>query len=391
MTLALNGGKPAIRGDLRAFSSIGEEEIAAAVATIRSGPLSGFLGGELRGGLRVETLEQEFCNIFGSRYAVASNSATSGLLIASMACGVGPKTEVICSPLTMSASAAAPAFLGAGIKFGDVDPDTFNLMHWPVILPALQAVIVTNLFGHPASLKNMRALAEYHKLYLIEDNAQSIFAMEGTKYAGTVGHIGVYSLNVHKALNAGEGGICVTDDADLALHMRLFRNHSELAGFPVGLNLRMTEVTAAIALAQLAKREQIMAGRIRLAEDLTHLAVQYPGLIPPTVREGYKHSYYCWALKVERDRDWLVRAMQAEGLPLRKGYVDPLYRLKAFEKYKTPCPVAEKLHDETLCLFEVCAFNPSRNQMKGIKEAFEKVGEAYSRRNKEQKTEESVV
>lgn len=379
MQLAIEGGAPALRNPLRAYNTIGPEEIAAAEATLKSGPLSGYLGGQLHGGIRVEALEQEFCAIFGVKHAIACNSATSGLLIASMACGVGPKTEVMCSPFTMSATAAAPRFLGADIKFGDIDPDTFNLMEWPEMQRG-KAVITTNLFGHPAALHAQRELANYHRLYLIEDNAQSIFAKERGKYAGTIGHVGVFSFNVHKHLQAGEGGICVTDDTELALRMRMARNHGELNGFPVGLNLRMTELEAAIILAQLNKREQIMAGRIELAESLTHMAAPYQGLTPPTRKEDTVHSYYCWALKVERDRDWFIRALRAEGVPMVEGYVPPLYRLKAFEKYKTSCPVAETMHDKTLALFEVCAYMPSLNQKKGLKLAFEKVGEAYAKR-----------
>lgn len=379
--LAIDGGKPAITGSMRAFHTIGPEERSAVLAAMDGGPLSGFIGGGEHGGIRVSSLEQRFCEIFGVKHAVAVNSATSGLLVASMACGVGPKTEVLTTPYTMSATAAAPRFLGADIKFGDVDPDTFNLNHWPVLHHG-KAVIVTNLFGHPAQLHDMRAIAHQKKLYLIEDNAQGIFSKEGGKYAGTIGHIGVFSFNIHKHLQCGEGGICVTNDDGLAYHMRMARNHGELAGGPiVGLNLRMTELEAAIALAQLSKRSEIMAGRIKFANKLTNLAHQFlPDCQPPIVKAGCEHGFYCWALKVPYDRDWFVRAMNAEGFPIKAGYVAPLYRLKAFEKYKAHCPVTEALEDNTLCLFEVCAYDPGRNHMKMIWEAFEKVGEAYAKR-----------
>lgn len=383
--LAIDGGAPAVKNPLRAFNSIGPEEIAAATNVLSRRSLSGFLGGQLHGGLYVETLENVWQETFGCKHAVAVNSATSGLLIASVAAGIGPYKEVLTTPFTMSATAAAPRFLGAQIVFGDVDPDTFNLTN-PIGRKNCKAIIVTNLFGHPAALHGWRAVADATKCVLIEDNAQAIFAKKDDKYAGTIGHIGIFSLNVHKHLHCGEGGICVTDDSELALLLRMSRNHGELAGMGVGLNLRMTEIEAAIALAQLAKADKIMAGRIRFAEDLTHMVVSYPGMITPTVKEGCKHVYYIWPLKIGYsrggcDRDWFVKALNAEGIPIKAGYVDPLYRLPAFAEFKSKCPVAEELHDTTLCTFEVCAYDPSREQMRQIKHGFEKVCEAYQRRN----------
>jgi perosamine synthetase len=379
--LAIEGGKAAVTSPLKPYNSIGPSEVAAAVAAIKHGPLSGFLGGQRHGGAMVQALEERMCEIFGSKYAVACNSATSGLLIASMACGVGRDTRVSVPAMTMSATAAAPAFLGAHIEFFDVDPRTFCQIGW-YGSPG-DVVITTNLFGHPANLHVMRSSIG-PDAYLIEDNAQGWLAREGGKYAGTVGHIGVFSFNVHKHIQCGEGGVCLTDDPKLDDAMRMARNHGELAGYPVGLNLRMTEVEAAIALSQLNKVKEIAEGRRELAEFLTGCVVNYPGLIPPLVREGCDHAYYMWALTVDRERQWFVQAIRAEGVPMNYGYVEPLYRLPAFSKYKARCPNAEwLLHDVTLCTFEVCAYDPSAKQKREIRTAFEKVGEAYVKRVRE--------
>lgn len=227
MTLAIDGGKPAVRSPLRPYTSISEAEIAAAVSAIRAGPLSGYLGGQPNGGLRVETLEHEFAQMLGVKHAVACNSATSGLLLACVACGVGAKSTVVCSPYTMSASAAAPAFLGARILFIDIEDKTYGLN----LLSAdrsVTAVIVTNLFGHAANLWPLRELTYRNKIFMIEDNAQSPFAIDNGKYAGTIGDVGVWSMNVHKHLQCGEGGICTTNNDFLADFMRKTRNHAEL-------------------------------------------------------------------------------------------------------------------------------------------------------------------
>jgi perosamine synthetase len=390
MRLALKGGKPAIEGTLARFNTIGKEEIVAATSAMRAGPLSGYLGGELTGGLRVEALEYEFAGAIGSKHAVAVNSATSGLLIACMAAGIKTGDDVITTPFTMSATAAAPAFLGANIRFGDIEDKTFCLRHVALEKPQnCKAVIITNLFGHPADLKIWRDTCDMCGHVLIEDNAQAPFASEYAHFTGTIGHMGVFSLNVHKHLQSGEGGIVVTNDDKLAHDLRLLRNHSELAAMGCGLNLRMTEVTAAIALAQLAKREKIISERIEIAETLTDMVKDLPGLTPPVVRDGCRHVYYCLALTiddfplgdnrlVEGDfspgdkRDWFVEAMQAEGVPLRRGYVRPLYHLPAFEQYRSECPVAEHAH-KTIALYENCAYTPTASQLRQFKTAFEKV------------------
>ena len=358
-------------GELKPFNMIGREEAVAAIASMRCGPLSGYLGGVRQGGYCVEKLETEFAGALGVKYAVACNSATSGLLMACMAAGVGPGTGVITSPFTMSATAAAPAFLGAEIDFGDIHSDFFCIMPWEN-LADWKVVIATNLFGHPAWLADARSRCDLEGSILIEDNAQAPFASEYAHYAGTVGHVGVFSFNVHKHLQAGEGGIVVTNDSDLADRLALARNHAEMASPYLGLNLRMTEVTAAIANAQLHKRGRIIAERIEIAETLTAMVRGLPGLTPPIVREGCRHVFYCWALKVDNNRDTFVQIMQQAGVPLRAGYVDPLYRLPAFQKYATPCPVAEWMHDKELVLYENCAWSPTAVQLTQMGEAFKR-------------------
>jgi perosamine synthetase len=383
--LALEGGERVIKDLLPRFNTIGVEEIDnVKICMYDGGPLSGYLGGERHGGYWVNRLEREFAGYIGSRHAIACNSATSGLLLAGMAAGIRPGTVVATTPFTMSATAAMPAFLGAALDFSaDIRPDDFT-WDWgkPFRYAKTVALIVTNLFGHPAMLQYLRGLCNenYKKIYMIEDNAQAPFAMEHGKYAGTVGHMGVFSFNIHKHLQCGEGGIVVTDDDQLADLLRLYRNHGEMAGGQPGLNLRMTEVTAAIAIAQLAKREQIISERIEIAETLSDAVKDIPGLRAPVVREGCKHVYYAWALTVDDskdfylgdNRDLFVDRMAAEGFPMRKGYVEPLYHLPAFEKYATPCPVAEQAH-RTIALYENCAYTPTAKQLKQVREAFLKV------------------
>src|SRR6185436_5398307 len=214
-------------GPNKPFNSIGEEEMIAAAGAVVTRPLSGYLAGQERGGFSVRALEDAWCETFGVKHAIACNSSTSALLAACEAVDISMDTNVITTPFTMSATAAAPAFLGADITFADVDPLTFSLAG-PFCsdeIKATKAMVITNLFGHPASLHKARAMADMRGWKLIEDNAQSPFAMENGKYAGTIGHIGCWSLNIHKPIQCGEGGVCTTDDDELAARMRAFINH----------------------------------------------------------------------------------------------------------------------------------------------------------------------
>lgn len=365
MTLAIDGGKPAVTEPLRKYNTIGEAEIAAAVDAMRSGPLSGYLGGVNKGGYYVEKLEEEFAGILGVKYAVACNSATSGLLMACLACNVGTNAPVQTTPYTMSATAAVPKFLDAEVQFTDIEDETFGLT--PVGRIPCFLIIATNLFGHPARNTENKLYAEY----MIEDSAQSIFAKCDGNYL--TGDIAIHSLNVHKHLQAGEGGICITNNDRLAAEMLATRNHGELANYRPGLNLRMTEVTAAIALAQLRRRTEIMDGRIAFAEQLAEMVRMIPGVRPPIVREGCTHSYYIHA-SLSDDRDWIVKALNADGVPMRAGYVTPLYKLPAFKG--PPLPVTESV-ESRIMTFEVCGYDPTPEQLKQMRTAFEKVGEAY--------------
>jgi perosamine synthetase len=369
MTLAIDGGKPEVT-PLKRFNAIGRMEAAAAFAVAHDGPLSGFLGGQPRGGRWVRALEDKWAETFGVRHAVACNSATSGLLAACKAADVAASSHVVVSALTMSATAAAPATLGANITFADVEPDCFCIAKDYGVVP--DVLIATNLFGQPTAIGR---LSDVLGVTTIEDNAQAPFATNHGRYAGTIADIGVFSLNVHKHIQCGEGGVCVTDDDDLAQRLRGFINHGELAGGTIGLNLRMTEVTAAIALAQLARGRSIVEGRIAQAEAIIAAIGPIPGLRPPVVRNGCKHVYYTIPFLIERDRARFVQALAAEGVPLTEGYGPPLYRLPAFAPFARPCPVAEDLHDRRLFTFENCGYDPSPEQIRQIGHAFQKVAE----------------
>lgn len=380
-----------VKEPLKRFNAIGDREFEAVMylggVGNRHPILSGFIGGELRGGKQVQKLEEMWRHAFGCTHAIACNSATSGLLAACHAIGV-TNEEVIVSPYTMSATAAAPKLLGADLRFVDIDQHycldpRLVAEELRIAIPGIKAIIATNLFGHPAQLKLLAQLAHANGAFLIEDNAQAPFAMENNVYAGTIGDIGVFSLNVHKHIHCGEGGIVVTDNDDFAHAIRLFINHGEMAGGAIGLNLRMTEVTAAIACAQLSRAREIINGRISLAWELIRGLKDNPLVKINPPRPECAHVYYVLPMEVNPNvpREWVVKRLAEEGVPLESGYVAPLYWLPAFREFAPAggCPITEKLHKESLVYFEICGYDPTPEQVQQIIQALEKVHDEAQR------------
>lgn len=363
-------------GPIKPFSSISRAE-RHAVDMVMFEPLSGYLAGRERGGYHVRALEDAWCETFGVKHAIVCNSATSALLAACEAADVGLDTKVLTTPMTMSATSAAPEFLGADILYADVEESTFSLAGPFQRERQTRAAVVTNLFGHPAHLTNARQLCDQFGWKLIEDNAQSPFALENGRYAGTIGHIGCWSLNIHKPLQCGEGGVCSTDDDELAMRMRNFINHGEHRSDRIGLNLRMSEVCAAIAFVQLRRGKEIVGGRIEQAERLIEAIGDIPGLRPPVVRDGCTHVYYTIPFLVEKNRTGFCAALREEGVPIVEGYVDPLYRMPAFSEFARSCPVAEDLHDRRLLYIENCAYDFTPEQIRQIGDAFKKAAEMF--------------
>jgi perosamine synthetase len=409
--LAFLGGQPVIEGPLPSYCSIGQEEVEAVADVARSGCLSSFYGSwgdQFLGGPKIKGFEQAWAEKFGIKHVVSVNSATSGLIAAMGAIGLGPGDEVIVPPLTMSATVVAPLFYGAIPVFADLDPDTFCLDPTAVkqaMTPRTKAILAVNLFGHPAPLHELRALADSRGIRLVEDNAQGPLAMENGKYAGTIGHLGIFSLNYHKHVHTGEGGMCVTDDADLALRLQLIRNHGENVVEPmnikditnlIGFNFRMTELSAAVGIEQLKKIDKHVPRREKIARMLSEGIEGLKGLIPPKVRDGCRHVYYVWAMRFDEDavgcrRDIFSKALLAEGFPNWEGYLRPLHLLPVFQKriaigpsgfpftqssarYEWGiCPVAERLWQKDLICFETCAYDIDEARMELLVRAVHKV------------------
>lgn len=361
---------------LKPWNSFGKAEWKAVEdfagnALLSSGgfPLSGYLAGKERGGVYVQMLEEAWAKEFGVEHAIAVNSATSGLMAAAFAVGLKDGDRFACPAMTMSATAAAPSFTGAKPYFCDVESETFGIMDVP---PYDVPVFVANLFGHPARLGDLRLWCDAHHTVLIEDNSQSPFAWERSRFTGTIGHIGVFSLNVHKPLQCGEGGMVVTDDDLFAAKMRAFINHGEHTTNTPGLNLRMPEICAAIASAQLKRGEEIVQGRIDQAQAILASIGHINGLRMPITRPGCRHVFYTIPFILEERRAEFCGALRHLGVPIVEGYVEPLYKLAPWKSRARPTPVAESLHSHRLFYFENCAWDLTLQQCEQVGAAFQK-------------------
>lgn len=420
MVLAINGGNPIRTTPFPTHITVGKEEKARISEVIDSGCLSQYLGcwhDQFYGGTQVKALEQEWAQYFGAKHAIAVNSATSGLYCAVAATGVEPEEEIIVSPYTMCASATAPLIFNAIPVFADVEADYFCLDPQSVeacITPKTRAIIVVDLFGLPYS-DEINRIAKKHNLMVIEDCAQSPGATLNGVSAGLLGDMGVFSLNYHKHIHCGEGGVIVTDDDVLAEKCRLVRNHAEAVvegkGVTdlvnmIGFNFRMTEIEAAIARCQLEKLPSLNAKRFENVRYIEQGLSQFPFITSPKVRDGAEHAYYLHACKFDEDkagisRDVFIDAVkaelphhqlrEAEGVKLGSGYVKPLYLQPMFQQkiaYGSQgypfsssqvdyspgiCPIAESLHYKELFTHEFILPSMSKSDIDDVIRAFKKV------------------
>jgi perosamine synthetase len=413
--LALLGGSKLIQSSFKRYNPIGIEEANAAKDVIESGILSQFLGSwhpDFFGGPKVQEFEHYCARYFGVKHAVTVNSWTSGLIAAVGAIGIEPGDEIIVTPWTMCASATAILHWNAIPVFADIECETFNLDPISVeanITPYTKAIMAVDIFGHSCDIDALIDIAGRHNLKLITDSAQAPGTIYKGKITGTLAHVGGYSLNYHKHIHTGEGGIIVTNDDDIADRLRLIRNHAEAVvenkGVEnltnmVGHNFRLGEIECAIGIEQLKKLNGFVSSRQHIAEQLTKALSGLRGLRTPIVKPDCSHAYYMYPIVLDIEvlgvsRDHIIRALEAEGITgLSGGYANlhllPMYQKKiAYGSKGFPwssdichrevsyqkgiCPVAENLHDLTYMGFAMCMHELSEDDVNLIGLAFRKV------------------
>ncbi len=416
--LALFGGNQTITTRIKPHNPIGLQEQISVYKVLRSGVLSKFLGtwsDDFFGGPKVQEFEALAREKFKVAHAISVNSWTSGLIAAIGAVGIEPGDEVIVTPWSMSASVAAVLHWGGIPVFADIDPDDFNIDPQKVkrlVGPKTKAILAADIFGKSANIKALMEIADDFGLKLISDTAQAPGSKTVGRYSGTIAHIGGISLNYHKHIHTGEGGLLFTNDDELAFRLKLIRNHAEsvVGGASVkdisnliGYNFRLGEIESAIGIEQLKKLDKIVRNKQTLANELTHELKGLKGLKLPEADLDLSNVYYVYPILIDSEkigvtRNVLVSALKAEGVPgLSEGYQNlhllPVlqqknafgsngfpwsYRLDHANSYdysKGICPISESYHDEKFIGFGIAGLSLRPKHIRKIGVAFRKVWE----------------
>jgi dTDP-4-amino-4,6-dideoxygalactose transaminase len=325
---------------------MGQEEQQAVAEALASGALAQ--------GPRVHELEERFAELVGVPHAVATSSGTTALYLALVAAGIGDADEVITVPFTFIASASSIVHAGARPVFVDISADDFCIdpqLVAAAITPRTRAIMPVSLYGQPADLPSLAAIAEDHGLLLLEDAAQSHAASVDGRRSGSWG-VGCFSFYPTKNMTTGEGGMVTTADDALGERARLLREHGMKVRYHhdlLGYNFRMTDIHAAIGLAQLAKLPANTARRQAIA---ARYDAELRGVIVPRIRPRATHVYHQYTIRVAQ-RDAFADALRERGVGTGIYYPIPVHRQKPFVALgygEQEFPVTERLTAEVLSI-----------------------------------------
>ena len=389
-SLAIHGGSPVRTSPIGQWPEFGREEEEMVLAALRSGTWGSL------DGTYVKQFEKEFADFQAARYGVATVNATMGLAVAMKAVGLGPGDEVIVPPYTFIATASAALMIGAIPVFADVDPATLLIDPEKIdaaVSGRTKAIVPVHHGGSPVDMDAVMDVARRRGLRVVEDAAQAHGAAWRGRPVGAIGDVGVFSHQSSKTLTAGEGGTMVTNDPEIDELLWSYRNVGRRRGgewyehVRLGWNLRMTELQAALLLAQLKRVPAQQARRTEAATYLTERLEEIPGVLAVKVPEGVTaHSWYTYHWR------WLgaklgglhkmvfARALRAEGIPVLHGYV-PINRNEAvraeIKRLGGPepvaCPAAEQADAEEILAFSSPILMASHEDIDDVVRAVEKV------------------
>lgn len=343
-----------------AVPQIGEREIAYVTDAVRSGWVSSL-------GPYVEKFERKFADYIGVSYAIAVSNGTTGLHLALHGLGIKPGDEVIVPDMTFVATVHAVLQTGATPVLVDVEPDTWNLDPVAVkraITPKTRAIIPVHLYGHPAEMEPLQHIAEEHGLLLIEDAAEAHGAEYHGRRVGGIGAVGVFSFYGNKIITTGEGGMITTNDLIVAERLRYLKDHGMVPTrryyhTEIAFNYRLTNLQAALGLAQLEQIDAFIAQRRNVMQWYTELLAGVSNVALNVERPGICNVYWlsCLVLgdKCRISRDDLMQQLRVQGIDTRPFFV-PMHQLPHLANYRTvgrdsdQCPQSARLGSNGLNL-----------------------------------------
>lgn len=406
--------KKTINYKFKKINQISSEEIKAVNKVMKSGILSDFIaskGEKMFGGKNVLKFENNLKKYFKVKHAITFNSWTSGLIASVGSLDLEPGDEIILSPWTMSATAMAILHWNCIPVFADIEYDTFCIDPTSVeknISANTKAIIAIDIFGHSSNIPKLLNICKKHSLKLITDTAQAPAAKINNKLAGTLGDIGGFSLNYHKHIHTGEGGIVVTNNSYFAKRIKFIRNHAEslivsknkknLSNM-IGHNFRMGEIEAAIGIEQLKKLNKFTYKKTKIGIRLNKGLSKLKGLIVPLTKKNHSHVYYLYPLKIDLNiikisKKKIARFLTAEGVQgviteYQNIHLLPIFQNKiaygtdhfpwkiGISKSKVSynkgiCPNAELLNDKSFIGILLCLYDLNTKDVNLIIKAFKK-------------------
>jgi len=327
---------------------IGDEEREAVDRVLRSGMLAQ--------GPEVKAFEEEFSHYVGGRHCIAMNSGTSALHLGFIAAGIEPGDEVIVPSFSFAATANSVALAGATPVFADIDPKNFNMDpdHVETLITSkTKAIMPVHLYGHIAAMDRYEEISSKYGVKIIEDAAQGHLASLNGRNSGEFGVVASFSFYPTKNMTAGEGGMVVTDSAEVARVLRLLRNQGQEIRYQneiIGFNTRMTDIHAAIGRVQLKK----LPGWTKQRQDnAAYLDAHLKGVVTPFVAPGTTHSYHQYTIRIPggsaEKRDAFMAGLTERGVGSGVYYPTPIHRLPSFN-LQIDLPETELVIKECLSL-----------------------------------------
>ena len=367
--LAIKGGEPARKKSFPKWPIITEEEITSVEEVLKSGK---WWYGE-----KVKEFEKRYAAFQDTKYGVSCVNGTAALEVALLAMGIGAGDEVIVPPYTFVATAyavlkanAIPIFADVKIEDANIDPEDIVKK----MTDKTKAIIPVHIAGNPCDMERILKIAKEHKLKVLEDACHSWGTKWQGKGAGSLGDAGVFSFQMSKNITSGEGGIITTSDEEIADTARSYINvgRGKKGGWyehvRLGVNLRLTEIQAAILLVQLKRLQGQTLKRQENALYLDSKLKEIPGLIPTTTQEGTTiRSYHLYMFRFIEDewgitREKFIKALQSEGIPCSPGYT-PLYKNKIFLEKRVGsrgCPLSCPYYGKDIDYSQVCCPNAEK-------------------------------